>query len=142
MDRTIINRKRHFYVVKTKEKSGFGLNVPQTIDISNTYFRKNGLTEDFLVSRSSDVLDPYTEEAETDKAYFENQIRYELARRVPAFENATVESAASCFYEYNTFDENGIIGSHPAYHNIYIASGFNGHGKQRTTRSNVNSESN
>ena len=40
-----------------------------------------------------------------------------------------VNNAWAGFYEYNTFDENGIVGPHPYYNNLYIASGFSGHGK-------------
>jgi FAD-dependent oxidoreductase domain-containing protein 1 len=40
-----------------------------------------------------------------------------------------VKSAWSGYYEYNTYDENGIVGPHPYYTNMYIATGFSGHGK-------------
>lgn len=35
------------------------------------------------------------------------------------------------YYEYNTFDENGCIGQHPYHKNIFIATGFSGHGIQK-----------
>jgi len=41
-----------------------------------------------------------------------------------------MKNAWAGFYEYNTMDENGVIGLHPYYHNLIIASGFSGHGIQ------------
>jgi FAD-dependent oxidoreductase domain-containing protein 1 len=40
-----------------------------------------------------------------------------------------VKNAWSGYYEYNTYDENGIVGPHPYYINMYMATGFSGHGK-------------
>lgn len=40
-----------------------------------------------------------------------------------------MRSAWGGYYDYNGFDENGIVGPHPYYHNLYIATGFSGHGK-------------
>jgi FAD-dependent oxidoreductase domain-containing protein 1 len=42
-----------------------------------------------------------------------------------------VKSSWAGYYEYNTFDENGIIGQHPHHNNLYIATGFSGHGIQK-----------
>jgi len=42
-----------------------------------------------------------------------------------------VKSSWAGYYEYNTFDENGIIGQHPYHNNLYIATGFSGHGIQK-----------
>lgn len=107
-----------------------GLNVPQVSDTSKTYFRLNGLSDNILVERSSEVLEKYIQDdVPSDSIFFEEHIRADLEKRVPAFKNCTIESAASGFYEYCTFDESGIIGPHPAYHSIYMATGFNGHGK-------------
>lgn len=42
-----------------------------------------------------------------------------------------MKSSWAGFYEYNTFDENGIIGMHPYYDRIFFATGFSGHGIQQ-----------
>lgn len=113
-----------------KDGRPIGLNVPQVSDISNLYFRMNGLSDDILVERSSNVLEKYIEEdVPTDDEFFEQHVRQDLESRVPAFKDCEITSGASGFYEYNTFDENGVIGMHPAYHTIFLATGFNGHGK-------------
>lgn len=54
-----------------------------------------------------------------------------LAKKVPAFNSIKVRSAWSGYYDFNSFDENGIIGPHPYYHNLYIATGFSGHGNAK-----------
>ena len=42
-----------------------------------------------------------------------------------------MKSAWAGNYDYNYWDENGIIGQHPAMDNLYIACGFSGHGIQQ-----------
>lgn len=42
-----------------------------------------------------------------------------------------MKSSWAGYYEYNTFDENGIIGHHPYHENILMATGFSGHGIQK-----------
>jgi len=43
-----------------------------------------------------------------------------------------VKSAWGGYYDYNTFDQNGIIGTHPAFTNFHFATGFSGHGIQQS----------
>ena len=43
-----------------------------------------------------------------------------------------LRSSWAGYYEYNTFDKNGIIGVHPYYQNLIFATGFSGHGIQQS----------
>lgn len=125
-------RKRYVYSIKTQGENAPGLNTPLTIDPSQTYFRRDGLTGNYLIGRSPDAdCEPNCDNLNVDYDFFQDMIWPNIAHRVPAFESAKVCSAWSGFYEYNTFDENGIIGPHPYYINMYIATGFSGHGIQQ-----------
>ena len=35
------------------------------------------------------------------------------------------------YYEYNTFDQNGLVGRLPGTDNVFVAAGFSGHGLQQ-----------
>ena len=43
-----------------------------------------------------------------------------------------LQSAWAGYYDYNTLDQNGIIGAHPVITNFVFATGFSGHGIQQS----------
>lgn len=123
-------RKRYVYVFETQGANYPGLNTPLTIDPNGVYFRRDGLGGNFLGGRSpSPAQEPAIDNLDVDYKFFDEEVWPTLAQRVPAFESLKVKSAWAGFYEYNTYDENGIIGPHPYYNNLYIATGFSGHGE-------------
>uniref|UniRef100_A0A3B4WV82 FAD-dependent oxidoreductase domain-containing protein 1 n=1 Tax=Seriola lalandi dorsalis TaxID=1841481 RepID=A0A3B4WV82_SERLL len=124
-------RKRYVYVVHCPD--GPGLDTPFLIDYSGVYFRREGLGGNYIAGASpEEAEEPDISNLEVDHQFFEEKIWPSLAYRVPAFERLKVTSAWAGFYDYNTFDQNGIIGMHPLVNNMYFATGFSGHGLQHS----------
>lgn len=124
-------RKRYVYVVHCPD--GPGLSTPFLIDYSGVYFRREGLGGNYIAGASpEEEEEPDTSNLEVDHQFFEEKVWPHLANRVPAFEKLKVTSAWAGFYDYNTFDQNGIIGIHPLVNNMYFATGFSGHGLQQS----------
>ncbi|CAG2062401.1 unnamed protein product [Timema podura] len=123
-------RKRFVYVFHCE--NGPGINSPFLCDMSGMYFRREGLGGNYITGLSPPPqLEPSTDNLDVDYQYFNDYIWPLLAHRVPSFEAVKVKSAWAGYYDYNTFDDNGIVGPHPYYNNLYIAAGFSGHGLQQ-----------
>lgn len=104
---------------------------PLVIDSSGVWFRPEGERQ-FICGVSPDPSnDPDDAPLDIDHALFENTIWPSLAARVPAFESLRQTQAWAGYYEFNTYDHNGIVGAHPKLRNLYFANGFSGHGLQQ-----------
>lgn len=124
-------RKRFVYVAHCPD--GPGLDSPFLIDYSGVYFRREGLGGNYIAGLSPEEdEEPDTSNLEVDHKFFEDKIWPHLAHRVPCFERLKVTSAWAGFYDYNTFDQNGIVGVHPLVNNMFFATGFSGHGLQHS----------
>jgi len=122
-------RKRYVYVFNCPD--GPGIDFPLLVDTSSVYCRREGLGGNFICGRSpNENEEPDTSNLDVDYSYFDSAIWPHLANRVKAFESIKLKGAWAGFYEYNTLDQNPIIGGDPYYHNIIWATGFSGHGIQ------------
>jgi glycine/D-amino acid oxidase-like deaminating enzyme len=129
IDLPVRARKRMVFVVACRTPlPGCGL----TIDPSGIWWRPEGAF--YLCGRSPDEGEPDPDEAplEVDEAMFHDRIWPAMAERVPAFEALRLSSSWAGYYEYNTFDQNGIVGPHPDCENLIFANGFSGHGIQHS----------
>ena len=67
---------------------------------------------------------------EPDHGLFEATLWPVLAGRIPAFERLKVTGAWAGHYDYNSLDQNAVIGPDPGLPNLLYANGFSGHGLQ------------
>jgi sarcosine oxidase len=105
--------------------------APLLIDPTGVYFRPEGTGFICGVSPPEDA-DPDCFDFEVDYALFDETIWPALAHRVPAFEAIKLVRAWAGHYDYNTLDQNAILGAHPEIPNLYFATGFSGHGLQQS----------
>ncbi len=123
-------RKRQVFVFECRERIA---DSPLVIDPTGMYFRPEG--ERFLCGISPDPEDDadcYDGLDDVDYGPYEETLWPLLAHRVSAFEAIKLSSAWACLYDYNTFDQNAIVGAHPDIENLYLANGFSGHGLQQS----------
>jgi glycine/D-amino acid oxidase-like deaminating enzyme len=105
--------------------------APLVIDPSGVYMRPEG--GNFVAGTAPPPdRDPADPDFAVDDALFEEIVWPVLARRIPAFATLRRLSAWAGHYDYNRFDQNGLVGPHPALDNFLCATGFSGHGMQQS----------
>jgi len=120
-------RKRMSFVFDCREDLS---HLPLTIDVTGVTFRPEGGQYIAIVSPPADD-DPDSDDLDEDYRPFEEIIWPAMAARVPAFEAIKLTGAWAGHYDYNTFDQNAILGTHPEIANLLFCNGFSGHGVQQ-----------
>ena len=69
---------------------------------------------------------------EPDLHLFEDVIWEQLYARAPSFDAVKVVRHWVGHYDYNTLDQNALLGPHPHIPNFYFMNGFSGHGLQQS----------
>ncbi len=124
-------RKRYVYVVDCREATAALRKGPLTVDPSGVWFRPEGRTFICGISPAEADEPPAVDLDHIDYAPYEDVVWPALAARVPAFESLKLLSAWAGYYDYNTLDQNAIIGRHPALKTMLVVTGFSGHGLQQ-----------
>ena len=122
-------RKRSVFVFEAADRFD---DMPLLVDPSGVYVRPEGSVyitggaEDAATDGAADPTD-----FEPDWPLFEEKIWPVLAARIPAFEALKPGRAWAGHYDYNSLDQNAVIGPHPDVANFLFANGFSGHGLQQ-----------
>lgn len=122
-------RKRNVFVFEARAKYA---DMPLLVDPSGIYVRPEGsvyLTGGAELEEGDGPADP--RDFDVDWPLFEEVIWPVLATRIPAFEAIKPTRAWAGHYDYNTLDQNAVVGPHPEVGNFIFANGFSGHGLQQ-----------
>ena len=121
-------RKRTVFTVTTPEPPEDPVLL---VDPSGVYLRRDGAH--FLAGSSPlpGAPDPDAADLDPDYTAFDDLIWPSLAHRAPCFERLRMTGAWAGYYDFNSFDQNAILGPHPEIGNLYFANGFSGHGLQQ-----------
>lgn len=124
----VVPRKRTVFHVTTPTPPADPVLI---VDPSGVYVRPEG--NGFLTGSSPLPGEPDPDGGNLDPDYgqFEGICWPALAHRSVAFEALRMTSAWAGFYDYNTFDQNAVLGPHAQIGNFYFANGFSGHGVQQ-----------
>jgi sarcosine oxidase len=133
VDLPVEPRKRYVYVIDCRMPPEALRRAPLTVDPSGVWFRPEGQV--FICGKSPAESEepPIGDLDAIDYAFFEQEVWPALAARVPAFASVKVVNAWAGYYDYNALDQNAVIGAHPQIPNLYLATGFSGHGAQQGT---------
>jgi FAD-dependent oxidoreductase domain-containing protein 1 len=99
--------------------------MPLTGDLTTgVYWRPEG--KEYLAGSPISVFD--SEDLEPAWNDFEEIVWPALAKRIPFFEELKLTGGWAGYYDCNKLDNNAVVGKHPKYDNVYMASGFTGRG--------------
>ncbi|KQI70184.1 FAD-dependent oxidoreductase [Loktanella sp. 3ANDIMAR09] len=122
-------RKRYSYVFKAETPLDRAL--PLTIDPSGVHVRQDGAY--YLAGCPPDddpPVDP--DDFGFDHSLWQDKVWPAIATRIPAFERVRIMNEWVGHYDYNTLDQNAVVGPHPLVSNFVFANGFSGHGLQQS----------
>jgi FAD-dependent oxidoreductase domain-containing protein 1 len=119
--------KRQVFTLDTAVKPEGPL--PLTVLPSGLYFRTE-TGGHILLGKSMDE-DPVGFDFTWDDKRFTENLWFELAEFVPAFDTLKLVRGWAGLYAVNTLDSNAILGEWPDIKGLYLANGFSGHGLQQ-----------
>ena len=122
-------RRRYTYTFSAR--NSLDRDLPLTIDPTGVHFRQCG--DDYLVGCPPMIGDPWVDynDFSYEQGIWEKKLAPILANRIPVFSDITVLESWVGHYEFNTYDQNAIVGYHSKLSNFIFVNGFSGHGTQQ-----------
>ena len=121
-------RKRYTFVFAAQKP--LERDLPLTIDPSGVHMRTDGAYYMAGCAPDRDLAVDYDDFA-MDHALWEDKVWPAIANRIPQFEALRLVNAWAGHYDYNTLDQNAILGPHATVANFLFLNGFSGHGFQQ-----------
>jgi len=130
VDLPIEPRRRYTYIFVVEHP--LDRDLPLTIDPTGVHLRSYG-EHDYLVGCPPLRGDPAVavDDFDFEPGIWEQKLEPIISRRIPAFGALSVTDSWVGHYDYNTFDQNAIIGPHDELSNLLFCCGFSGHGSQQ-----------
>ena len=122
-------RKRYSFIFDAEQP--LDRDLPLTIDPSGVHMRSEGRYYLAGCPPDDDAAVAY-DDFNQDHSIWQEKVWPILAARVPKFEAIKLINSWAGHYDYNTFDQNAIIGPHHEVENFLFANGFSGHGLQQS----------
>lgn len=129
IDIPIEPRKRFTFVFEAE--TPLDRDLPLTIDPSGVHFRTDGRYYMAGCPPAEDPAAPFDDFA-MDHAIWQDHVWPIVATRVPQFEAVRLLNSWAGQYDYNTLDQNAILGPHNRVANFMFVNGFSGHGFQQS----------
>ena len=121
-------RKRTVFLIDAPEARH--PDAPLLVDPTGFYLRPEG--RHWIAATVPDIDPPADpEDFEPRHAEFEEVLWPRLYARAPGFAAVKVLRAWAGQYDFNTLDQNAIVGPHPGLPGLFVLSGFSGHGLQQ-----------
>ena len=129
-DLPIEPRRRYTFIFDAAEP--LDRDLPLTIDPSGVHVRTDG--KYYLAGCPPIGPDPAVafDDFEIDHSVWEEKAWPAIANRIPAFERVKLINTWIGHYDFNTLDQNAIVGPHSEVANFILLNGFSGHGFQQS----------
>ncbi len=121
----VVPIKRVLYVVLPPLNGDKYNKIPLTVIDDGVYFRPEG--DNLVVGRADPEQLPGFS-TEPRRSYYEDFMNLYMQIRIKGSEYCRIQNMWGGLYAINTADHNALIGEHPDFDNLFLCTGFSGHG--------------